>query len=206
IPRADTPLHQEIGPILPDIFPGLTPDLESFLATHPRTLYFALGTNVLIPPQSVITLSKSFLELIKQDVIDGVIWSTGRTDVTDSFQLANSSSQIFDILNNEHPHIHVSKFSPQFAILSHENTKVFLSHGGAASNYESMYTATPILVLPIMGDQPRNSEKLELAGIALRISKMNLKVDDIVLKIKRLLNEESFKKNAERLQFLAKVN
>ncbi|RIB23943.1 Glycosyltransferase Family 1 protein [Gigaspora rosea] len=84
IPRADTPLHQEIGPVLPDIFPGLTPDLDSFLATHPRTLYFALGTNVFIPPQSVITLLQSFLELLKQDIIDGVIWSTLRTDVSES--------------------------------------------------------------------------------------------------------------------------
>ncbi|RIB23942.1 Glycosyltransferase Family 1 protein [Gigaspora rosea] len=57
-----------------------------------------------------------------------------------------------------------------------------------------------------MGDQSRNAEKVELTGMALRISKMNLKIDDIVLKVKRLLNEGSFKKNAERMQFLAKIN
>ncbi|CAG8527231.1 14131_t:CDS:2, partial [Racocetra persica] len=34
----------QIGPVLPDTFPGLTPDLDSFLDSHPRTLYFALGT------------------------------------------------------------------------------------------------------------------------------------------------------------------
>ncbi|CAG8719934.1 7110_t:CDS:2 [Cetraspora pellucida] len=195
----DTPLHQEIGPVLPDVFPGLTPDLDSFLSAHPRTLYFALGTNVFIPPQSVVTFLKSFLELINQDVIDGVIWSTVKTDVEDSFQLANYSS-------HDYPHIFISNFSPQFAILSHENTKIFLSHGGAASAHESMYTATPMLIIPIMGDQPRNAEKLELAGIALRISKTNLLVDDIVEKVKRLLNDESFKKNSERLQFLSRIN
>ncbi|CAG8643606.1 9812_t:CDS:2, partial [Scutellospora calospora] len=31
-------------------------------------------------------------------------------------------------------------------------------------------------------------------------------VDDIISKVKRLLNEESFKNSAKRLQFLAKVN
>ncbi|CAG8851577.1 28898_t:CDS:2, partial [Racocetra persica] len=86
----------------------------SFLDSHPRTLYFALGTIVHISPQNVITLLKSFLELINQDVIDGVIWSTVKTDTSDSLQLTNSS--------------------------------------------------------------------LELAGIALRISKWNLTVDDIVSK------------------------
>ncbi|CAG8544125.1 13873_t:CDS:2 [Cetraspora pellucida] len=206
IPHANSPLHQEIGPVLSDTFPSLTPALDSFLTNHPRTVYFALGTIVFISPQNVITLLESFLELIKQDVIDGVIWSTVKTDPSDSLQLANSSAQISSILNNNHPHIHVSKYSPQYAILSHENTKVFLSHGGASSSHESMYTATPMLVLPIMGDQPVNAEKLELAGIALRISKWNLNVNDIVSKVKRLLNEESFKKNAKRLQFLAKVN
>ncbi|CAG8849709.1 32650_t:CDS:2, partial [Racocetra persica] len=40
-----------------------------------------------------------------------------------------------------------------------------------------------MLILPIMGDQPRNAKKVELAGMALKISKSNLKVDDIVSKI-----------------------
>ncbi|RIB27480.1 Glycosyltransferase Family 1 protein [Gigaspora rosea] len=172
IPSSESPLHQNIGPVIPDTFPGLTPILDSFLNAHPRTIYFALGTNAIISPQN----------------------------------LANSSSQITCILNNEYPHIHISKFSPQLAILSHVNTKLFLSHGGAGSSHESMYTATPMLVLPIFGDQPRNAELLESAGIALSISRANLQVDDIVSKVKRLLNEESFKKNAERLQFLAKIN
>ncbi|RIB05415.1 Glycosyltransferase Family 1 protein [Gigaspora rosea] len=69
-----------------------------------------------------------------------------------------------------------------------------------------MYNAKPMLVLPIRGDQPRNAEMLELAGMALKTSKTDLKLDDIITKVKRSLNEEGFKKNAERLQFLAKVN
>ncbi|CAG8841847.1 22692_t:CDS:2, partial [Racocetra persica] len=52
ISSANSPLHQEIGPVLPDTFPGLTPELDSFLASHPRTLYFALGTFVHISPQN----------------------------------------------------------------------------------------------------------------------------------------------------------
>ncbi|CAG8793678.1 29374_t:CDS:2 [Gigaspora margarita] len=206
IPSSDSPLHQNIGPVIPDNFPDLTPVLDSFLNDHPRTIYFTLGTNAVISPQNVIIILNSFLKLIDQKVIDGVIWSTLRTDTSKSLQLANSNSQIISILNNEYPHIHISKFSPQLAILSHVNTKLFLTHGGTGSCHESMYTATPMLVLPILGDQPRNAELLESAGIALSISKANLQVDDIVLKVKRLLNEESFKKNAERVQFLAKMN
>ncbi|KAF0553051.1 UDP-Glycosyltransferase/glycogen phosphorylase [Gigaspora margarita] len=206
VSSSDSPLHQEIGPVLPDTFPGLTPVLDSFLADHPRTIYFALGTNAIISSQNVIIILNAFIKLIDQNVIDGVIWSTVRTDISESLEYANSSVSISTILNNQHPNIHISKFSPQFAILSHKNTKLFLSHGGAGSSHESMYTGTPMLVLPIMGDQPRNAEMLESAGMALKLSKNNLKVDDIVSKVERLLNEGSFKMNAERVQFLAKVN
>ncbi|CAG8608196.1 14337_t:CDS:2, partial [Cetraspora pellucida] len=206
IPTATLPLHQEIGPVLSDTYPDLTPALDSFLNTHPRTMYFALGTHVYTSPQNIVILLKSCLELINHNIIDGVIWATVRTNVTELMSLSDVDFPISDILNNNYPHILITKFAPQFAILSHENTKVFLSHGGASSSHESIYTATPMLILPIMGDQPGNAEKLELAGMALRLSKLNLSVDDIVLKIKRLLSEEGFKKNAKRLQFVAKVN
>ncbi|CAG8477014.1 19160_t:CDS:2 [Gigaspora margarita] len=109
IPSSDSPFHQNIGPVIPDTFLGLTPVLDSFLNAHPRTILLV------------------------------------RTDTSKSLQLANSSNQITSILNNEYPHIHISKFSPQFAILSHVNTKLFLSHGGAGSSHESMYTTTPML-------------------------------------------------------------
>ncbi|CAG8851358.1 19540_t:CDS:1, partial [Racocetra persica] len=161
--------------------------LDSFLNTHPRTMYFTLGSNVFTSPQNIAILLKSFLELINQNIIDGVIWAIVRTNVTELMPFSNVNFPISDILNNNYPHIHITKFAPQFAILSHENTKVYLSHGGASSCHESMYTATPMLILPIIGDQPVNAEKLELAGMALRLSKFDLTVDDIVLKIKRLL-------------------
>ncbi|RIB11049.1 Glycosyltransferase Family 1 protein [Gigaspora rosea] len=206
IPSAMLPLHQEVGPILPDTFPNLNPELDSFLNAHPRTLYFALGTNIITSPQNIVTILKSFLELINQNIIDGVIWATVKVDITELMPFSNINFPLSEILNNNYPHIHITKFAPQFAILSHENTKIFLSHGGTISAYESIYTATPILALPITSDHYGNSEKLVLAGIALGISKLNLTVDDIILKIKRLLSEVSFKKNAERLQFIAKIN
>ncbi|KAF0509355.1 UDP-Glycosyltransferase/glycogen phosphorylase [Gigaspora margarita] len=206
LPAPTLPLQQEIGPILPDTFPNLTPELDSFLNIHPRTMYFALGTNVFTTPQNIAILLKSCLELINQNIIDGVIWATVKTNITELMSFSNTDFPISNILNNNFPHFHITKFAPQFAILSHENTKVFLSHGGASSSHESIYTATPTLVLPIMGDQFGNAEKLEVAGMALKLSKFNLTVDDIVLKIKRLLSEESFKKNAERLSFVAKLN
>ncbi|KAF0368590.1 UDP-Glycosyltransferase/glycogen phosphorylase [Gigaspora margarita] len=175
-----SPLHQEIGPILPDTFPNLTPELYSFLADHPRTIYFALGTYARLPPQSYIILLRSFIEMIDQNIIDGVIWATVRMNSSEFLSFMDDDFQISSILNNEHPHINLIKFAPQFAILSHENTKVFLSHGGAASSHESIYTATPMLVLPITGDQPGNAEKLEMAGVKDENGDVKINNDDFL--------------------------
>ncbi|CAG8463598.1 22204_t:CDS:2 [Gigaspora margarita] len=183
ISSAWNPIHQEIGPILPDTYPGLSSDLELFLSTHPRTMYIALGTYVYTTTNNYVTLLQSALELINHNILDGVIWATvkfNESELPSTFTLSTGDViPTSNLLDNLYPHIHITKFAPQFAILSHENTKVFLSHGGIGSSHESMYTATPMLVLPIAFDQPGNAERLELAGMALKLSKLDLKIDDI---------------------------
>ncbi|CAG8730093.1 12750_t:CDS:1, partial [Cetraspora pellucida] len=210
IPSAWLPIHQEIGPVLPDTFPNLSLELDQFLSAHPRTMYIALGTIVYTTPKNYAIILQSAFELINQNILDGVIWSTVRfneSDLPSAFTLSTGDViPTSNILNNLYPHVYIMKYAPQFAILSHENTKVFLSHGGVGSSHESMYTATPMLVLPIAFDQDGNAERLEFTGMALNLSKFELEVDDIISKVIRLMNESSFKMNAERMQVLAKFN
>ncbi|KAF0561837.1 UDP-Glycosyltransferase/glycogen phosphorylase [Gigaspora margarita] len=210
VPTAWLPIHQEIGPILPDTYPNLSPDLELFLSTHLKTMYIALGTVIYTTPKNFAILLQSALELINRNILDGVIWSTVKFNESDLPSTINlSTGEVIptsNLLNNLHPHVYIIKYAPQFAILSHENTKVFLSHGGASSSHESIYTATPMLVLPIAFDQAGNAERLELAGMALKLSKFDINVDDIISKVVRLLSEKSFKTNVKRLQILAKYN
>ncbi|CAG8709231.1 14737_t:CDS:2, partial [Cetraspora pellucida] len=210
VPTAWPPLHQEIGPILPDTFPSLSPDLELFLSTHPRTMYVALGTYCYTTPENYAAILQAALELINRNVLDGMIWATVRFNESELPSTLNLSTgdiiPTSNLLNNLHPHIYITKFAPQFAVLSHQNTKVFLSHGGVGSSHESMYTATPMLVLPIAFDQPGNAERLEHTGMALKLSKLDLSVDDIISKVIRLMDDESFKINAKKMQVLAKFN
>ncbi|RIB07052.1 Glycosyltransferase Family 1 protein, partial [Gigaspora rosea] len=173
-------------------------------------MYIAHGTIVHTTTKNYAILLQSALELINRNILDGVIWTTvkfNESELPSTINLSNGEIiPTSNLLNNLHPHVYITKFAPQFAILSHENTKLFLSHGGISSSHESIYTATPMLVLPIAYDQPGNAERLELAGMALKLSKSDLKVDDIISKVVRLLSEESFKTNAKRLQVLAKYN
>ncbi|CAG8794925.1 14915_t:CDS:2 [Gigaspora margarita] len=210
IPYAMPPIHQEIGPILPDTFPNLSSDLNLFLSTHPKTMYISFGTSVYTTPENYAILIQSILELINQKILDGVIWATvlqNESELPSTFTLSTGDViPTSNILNNLYPHIHIMKFAPQFAILYHKNTKLFLSNGGVGSCHESMYTATPMLILPIAYDQPANAEQVELTGMSLTLSKLDLKVDDVISKVIRLMNEKSFKMNAERMQVLAKFN
>jgi UDP:flavonoid glycosyltransferase YjiC (YdhE family) len=177
---------------------------------HDRVLYVAFGTRFYANIEINDKLLQSFIEAINRNIIDGVVCALIQTS-KDSHSLTlnltdGSHIQTSSILNNEHPHIHISKFAPQFAVLNHTNTKLFLSHGGAVSIHESLYTGTPMLVLPFGADQMGNADKLKSAGVALALNRFALDVNDIINKIDFLLKDENVKKNSKRMEILAKIN
>ncbi|XP_069945335.1 UDP-glycosyltransferase UGT5-like [Cherax quadricarinatus] len=88
---------------------------------------------------------------------------------------------------------------PQQDILSNPKVKVFMSHGGLLSTQEAMYHATPILVLPIFGDQPRNAENIAGKGIGLSLNWKELSVDRIVTTIQEIINNPKYKRNMQEL-------
>jgi hypothetical protein len=177
---------------------------------HDRVLYVAFGTRFHASTENNSKLLQSFVEAINKKIIDGIIWALVVTPEDSYFPTLNltdgSHIQTSPILNNKHPHIHIVKFAPQFAILNHTNTKLFFTHGGAGSSHESLYTGTPMLVLPFGVDQMGNADKLETAGVALKLNKFTLDVNDIINKIDFLLKDKNIKKNSKRMEVLAKIN
>ncbi|CAG8477950.1 17758_t:CDS:2, partial [Racocetra persica] len=204
------PLVQEIGPVMQDEYESITPILSSFLTKHKRTILVAFGTHVYITPENIGILLQSFIEAIDRKVIDGIIWALvqiSHDDIPSTISLSDGSTISTDeILNNQNPHIHVSQFVPQFALLNHTNVKVFLSHAGKGSSHEALYSATPMLNLPIAFDQMGNAEALETAGVALTLSKLNLQVEDIISKLEQLQIDENIQINSRRMQVLARIN
>ncbi|CAB5369489.1 unnamed protein product [Rhizophagus irregularis] len=210
LPQTLPPNVQEIGPVLSEEYPSLTSELSDFINAHERVLYVAFGTRFHGTVDNNNKLLQSFVEAINKKIIDGVVWAlvvTPEDSYSPTLTLSDGSHiQTSLILDNKHPHIHISKFAPQFAILNHTNTKLFFSHGGAGSSHESLYTGTPMLVLPFGADQMSNAEKLKLAGVALTLNKFTLDVSDIINKIDFLLKDENIKKNSKRMEVLAKIN
>ncbi|CAG8718487.1 11053_t:CDS:2, partial [Rhizophagus irregularis] len=165
----------EIGPVLSEEYPPLTPELSDFIDGHKRVLYVAFGTRFCATIENNNQILQSLVEVINNKIVDGVVWAlseTSKDDFSPSLNFTDGTQvQTLSILNNIHPHIHVTKFAPQFAVLNHTNTKLFFSHGGAGSAHESLYTGTPMLILPFGGDQMGNAQRLESAGIALSVDK-----------------------------------
>ncbi|CAB4418178.1 unnamed protein product [Rhizophagus irregularis] len=210
LPQTLPPYIQEIGPILSEEYPPLTPELSDFINGHERVLYVSFGTLYSTTTDNNSKLLQSFIEAINKKIIDGVVWAlveTPKDYFYPTLKLSDGTQiQTSQILNNEHPHIHIAEFVPQFAILNHTNTKLFFNHGGAGSAHESLYTGTPMLVLPFAGDQMGNAQKLVSAGVASSLKLTTFDVNDILNKMDSLLKEENVKNNSERLKVLAKIN
>ncbi len=53
------------------------------------------------------------------------------------------------------------KWASQNDVLADRNVKAFVMHGGTHSLYEAAFHATPVVAVPIFGDQIHNAVKVD---------------------------------------------
>ncbi|KAK8744594.1 hypothetical protein OTU49_000883 [Cherax quadricarinatus] len=93
----------------------------------------------------------------------------------------------------------IKPWLPQQDILNDPGVKMFISHGGLLSTQEAIYHATPMLVLPIFADQPRNAENIASKGIGLYLNWHELSVDRIITTIQEIINNPKYKRNVQEI-------
>ncbi|KAK8744542.1 hypothetical protein OTU49_000857, partial [Cherax quadricarinatus] len=125
----------------------LPQELETWItgAGSSGVIYFTLGSmtrSTSMPVQYRDLFIKAFRRLPQR-----VIWKY--------------EGELEDIPDN----VMISKWLPQQDILAHDNVKLFITHGGIVSMQESLYHATPLLVLPISADQPKNGMFVRNSGL-----------------------------------------
>ena len=81
----------------------------------------------------------------------------------------------------------LSKWLPQNDLLGHPKTKIFISHGGANSQFEGLYHAVPMIMFPLFADQPYNAKRSEIKGHSLTMDILTFKPDELVKNIKSML-------------------
>lgn len=198
-----------------DEYKTLPKKLYNFITLHRRIIYINFGTRIYTTSNNNAILLQAFIEAINNRIIDGIIWTFDSFNSTSTKELFpatitlsnNEIINTFNILNNNyHPSIHFTDNSTQFSILNHKNIIIHLTNGELVSIYESLYTGTPMLLLPIAFDQFSNSEKLLKNNVGLLLSKNSLNVQDIINKIKILQTDKKIFLNMERMKNLVIIN
>ncbi|CAJ0936264.1 unnamed protein product, partial [Mesorhabditis belari] len=109
-----------------------------------------------------------------------------------------------DILNAPENLI-LSKWTPQAELLKDSRLSLFVTHGGLASCYESSHSGTPMVIVPLFADQPRNAMMMRRHGAAAQFNKHELgNARKLSETIKNALKDNSYSTNARRLSSLLK--
>ena len=86
------------------------------------------------------------------------------------------------------PNVKVLNWIPQNDLLAHNSTKVFISHTGHNSLYESAFYGVPLVCIPLFADQFSNCVQAESVGLAVRIDIKSMSEEEIYQKIQLVLN------------------
>ncbi|XP_053653649.2 UDP-glycosyltransferase UGT5 [Cherax quadricarinatus] len=93
----------------------------------------------------------------------------------------------------------ISKWLPQQDILAQGNVKVFITQGGLVSLQEAIYHATPLLALPVYGDQPKNGIFIRNSGLGDFLVWEELTLDMIVDAVTKISNDPKYKENIMKM-------
>ncbi|CAG7719991.1 unnamed protein product [Allacma fusca] len=104
-----------------------------------------------------------------------------------------------EVMSDLPSNVKLSKWVPQQDILGHPNLRLFMTHGGLLSTQEAIYHGSPLLAIPIFGDQNLNAHQAELGGFALTIEILDVTEEDLETKIRELLENKKYAENAKKL-------
>ena len=96
-------------------------------------------------------------------------------------------------------HITLRKWIPQNDLLGHPNVKLFINHGGANSQFESLYHAVPMITIPLFADQPYNAKRTESKGIAITMNIHTFTADELTDNILRVVTNTSYHTKIKKL-------
>ncbi|XP_013405052.1 UDP-glucuronosyltransferase 2B10 [Lingula anatina] len=98
---------------------------------------------------------------------------------------------------------HLVEWLPQNDLLAHPNTKLFITHCGVSSTWETLYHAVPVVAIPLLWDQHHHARKLkERAKMGEIINFGTLNEEELESTILKVLNDKSYKENAVKMSKL----
>ena len=106
--------------------------------------------------------------------------------------------------NNNSDKFMFGTWLPQFDLLRHEKTKLFISHCGLNSLQESLFAGVPIIGFPISADQPNNAGKVARKGFGLKLELKSFSVQELVAAINEVITNPSYKAKVQKASEIIK--
>ncbi|KAI9556582.1 UDP-glycosyltransferase 208A1 [Daphnia sinensis] len=88
---------------------------------------------------------------------------------------------------------------PQRELLKHPKVRLFISHGGLLSQFETVYYGVPSICLPIWADHPINAQKSEDDGYAIRINWDDLTEEKLYNAIQLILTNPRYSQRVKQV-------
>jgi UDP:flavonoid glycosyltransferase YjiC (YdhE family) len=197
------PDRQAFGPILDFPETPLPDDLKRWLDGQPQraVIYVSFGSMVRLSTDRLGMLLSAF------NALDApVLWAGGpHSNAVPTPRLPKR--------------VRVETFVPQRSVLSHTAVGVCITHGGSGTVLECLAAGVPMVVMPLMWDQPYNAQFVQDLRAGIRLDWWHLSHPVFVQTLKSVLLSSEFRQQAssiaaelrsqkgsdEVLQFLTRV-
>ncbi|CAJ0580147.1 unnamed protein product, partial [Mesorhabditis spiculigera] len=162
---------------------------EKILKNRPKTVLISFGSAVKSwrMPES---FKKAIIQAVKEIPDVQFIWKYEKDDLT-----------AWGLPEN----LHLSKWTPQNALLADPRLSLFITHGGLGSTTEIAYSGTPAIVIPLFADQHRNAQVLLRHGATEKMNRFDLSSSEkIKATIRKFLDDPSYDRKAKDLATMLK--
>ncbi|CAH1786905.1 unnamed protein product [Owenia fusiformis] len=93
---------------------------------------------------------------------------------------------------------HLMPWVPQNDLLGHPNVKLFVTHCGCSSTFETVYHGLPVVTIPMNGDQFKHSTQLtSRLNMGIEVDFTTLMNTTLIEAINKVTGDPSYRKNAE---------
>lgn len=87
---------------------------------------------------------------------------------------------------------------PQNDILSHSQTRAFVTHGGNNGQIEAIYHGVPVITLPVAIDQAYNGLRAQVKGYGIKLDTARFTSDDLLKALNQVIEEPRYRNNVRR--------
>ncbi|XP_055910501.1 UDP-glycosyltransferase UGT5-like [Eupeodes corollae] len=181
-PRPYQPNMIEVGGIHITNKPKALPaEMQKFLdEAKDGVIYFSMGSALkssLIPVEKREAILRTFKSLKQK-----VMWKFEETN-----------------LPGKSDNVYINDWFPQEDILSHQNVKLFITHGGLLSTTESIFYGKPFVGIPMFGDQFLNMARAEAIGYGVTVDYNELTEELFSAAINKVIKDSKYEKLAKSM-------